>query len=251
MKFFQADLSASPDFVLVGDGDLREDRAEWVQPLDRWTMINYGHSGIVTVNVHSVSYQSGTVVVFPPGSRGSHNRVGGDRYYRFLTFTLPGSKGEMMAVPFSFTVTTETAADWQRASESIGRSHTPAKSFAWSLLWKVARPVSQLRENSLLYLAEDWIRHNLSRPFTVSELATSIDVSQSTLLRAFLQEHGLSPKQFVLDRRVREAARLLSTTSLPIKQIAAKVGVPDLQQFNRLVRFRTGMSPRQYRQSLE
>lgn len=57
-----------------------------------------------------------------------------------------------------------------------------------------------------------------------------------------------------VDRVARPAARagrLLSATSRTIKSIAGAVGVPDLAQFNKLIRAETGTSPRKFRSTPE
>ncbi len=58
---------------------------------------------------------------------------------------------------------------------------------------------------------------------------------------------GRTVPDFSRAKRVQEACRLLSTTSRTIKSIAGAVGVPDLAQFNKLIRAETGTSPRKFR----
>jgi transcriptional regulator GlxA family with amidase domain len=52
----------------------------------------------------------------------------------------------------------------------------------------------------------------------------------------------------LLRRRATRAQHLLLTTNLPVKVIAAEVGVPDLQEFNKLIRRHCGHSPRAVRE---
>ena len=53
---------------------------------------------------------------------------------------------------------------------------------------------------------------------------------------------------YVRSRRSQHAEDLLMSTTLPIKAIARAVGVPDLQQFNRLMRDSKGLCPRAIRE---
>jgi len=250
VHFWQAEMSAPPDFILMGSGELRDDRLEWTQPLDRWTLIRYDHSGVVSVNVRHYPFSPGTAVLFPPGSRGSHSKINDGTMHIYTTFTLPGTKGERMAVPSVFEVNDPLSREWQTAADAVGRTTTHGKAFVWNLLWRHAQPTSVFRSNADLYDAEEWIRQNLSKPFLIQEMAEALEVSQSHLRRIFHLEHGMPVKQFVLDRRVREAVRLLSSTDATIKSIAAKVGMPDVQQFNKLMRTRTGLSPTAYRKAV-
>ncbi len=82
----------------------------------------------------------------------------------------------------------------------------------------------------------------------VAEIARRLDVSQSALLNWFQAEHGTTVLGFIRQTRAREACRLLATTTLKVKEVAARVGVPDLHRFNKLVRSHAGLSPRQYRE---
>jgi AraC-like DNA-binding protein len=61
----------------------------------------------------------------------------------------------------------------------------------------------------------------------------------------------MTVQEFIRAKRVQEACRLLSTTDRTIKSIAAAVGVPDLAQFNKLIRAETGTSPRKFRSTPE
>lgn len=52
---------------------------------------------------------------------------------------------------------------------------------------------------------------------------------------------------YVRARRAQRARHLLRRSTLPIKTIAAQVGVPNLGQFNHLMRAQCGQSPRAIR----
>lgn len=51
-------------------------------------------------------------------------------------------------------------------------------------------------------------------------------------------------------RKTEQALHLLRESELDIKSIAIECGLPDMQQFNKLVRGATGVSPRACRQSI-
>ncbi len=55
-------------------------------------------------------------------------------------------------------------------------------------------------------------------------------------------------QEYVLQRRVQEASRLLLNTDLPIKLVAARVGMSDLQYFNKTRRTLCGLSPSRLRE---
>lgn len=73
-------------------------------------------------------------------------------------------------------------------------------------------------------------------------------MSYSLLRQRVRQVTGLPPARYLAHLRCDAARRLLSETELPVKQIAASVGVPDPFTFSRTFRRCTGLSPQQYRE---
>ena len=66
-------------------------------------------------------------------------------------------------------------------------------------------------------------------------------------LRTFKLVTGITPHQWLLRARLRDAARRLATSRASITTIALDVGFEDLSNFIRSFRAEFGLSPRQYR----
>lgn len=64
--------------------------------------------------------------------------------------------------------------------------------------------------------------------------------------RLFKKEMGVSFMTYVIQKRIREARRLLAHTNQPINRIAARVGYENYSYFTRLFK-RVGMTPAEYR----
>ncbi|HEX9602943.1 MAG TPA: helix-turn-helix domain-containing protein [Myxococcales bacterium] len=56
-----------------------------------------------------------------------------------------------------------------------------------------------------------------------------------------------TPHQYLVGARLRRAARLLLTTSLPVTEVALEAGFGDLSNFIRTFRRAAGRSPRAFR----
>ncbi len=82
---------------------------------------------------------------------------------------------------------------------------------------------------------------------TVAQMAGLAGVSSSHFRSQFRKHYRLSPLEFRLQSRVKEATRLLSETWLPIKEIGRRVGYGDLVAFHRAFRRETGTTPAVYR----
>lgn len=88
-----------------------------------------------------------------------------------------------------------------------------------------------------------------SNPTTdhLNELAKNIHASPEHISRVLKASMGISPKEYFLRYRLRQAQRLLSETTLSVGEIGTRLGYSDPQYFSRLFRHRTGMSAFTYR----
>lgn len=144
----------------------------------------------------------------------------------------------------------------RRARQAIERKTIDsalATATLWSLLCEIAvlqRP-GQGNQNLVghpkIAVAVRHIEQNLSRHLTVAQLCREVGVSDGYLSRLFSEHLGQSVLSYIRSRRAEQAEHLLRATTLPIKTIARYVGVPDLQQFNRLIHQLKGASPREIR----
>ena len=232
----------------MGLSDLEENRQEWLQPVDRWLANYYQHSNVVHVGPSTLPVFPGTVVLFPPGVRCGHTRYGNNTEHYRVSFYLTGTAGPSFAVPL-FNPNMETLyPSLHQAFLKIIDSPAAGAAWVWNFLWSQSLEKGVLREHAELYAAEDWILKHLSLNFTVPDLAEAVNVSARRLLRMFRSEHRMTIQEYIRNKRVQEATRLLSTSDRPIKEIANRIGMTDLQAFNKLIRAETGSSPTVFRQ---
>lgn len=83
----------------------------------------------------------------------------------------------------------------------------------------------------------------------VRRLARAAGLSPYHFLRTFERVTGVTPHQFVLRARLREAARRLATGRDRIIDVALDCGFGDVSNFNRAFRSEFGLAPRQFRLS--
>ena len=94
------------------------------------------------------------------------------------------------------------------------------------------------------------LRHLAARvaeQHTIADLARMACISPYHFLRTFKQVTGVTPHQWLLRARLREAAQRLATSRERITDIALDVGFEDLSNFVRSFRAEFGVSPRGYR----
>jgi AraC-like DNA-binding protein len=100
----------------------------------------------------------------------------------------------------------------------------------------------------LIHRAVTRMRENPETPLSIPALASELNVSYRWFRRAFAHHTGLSPHQYFLDVRLARARDLLAQTTLPTKEIAARVGFEDAQYFCRLFHKKVGFAPGVWRE---
>ncbi|MDI1456119.1 helix-turn-helix transcriptional regulator, partial [Streptomyces sp. ATE26] len=99
-------------------------------------------------------------------------------------------------------------------------------------------------------LAEAFVRLTVRREtaaWTVRECAERLGVTPGHLTQAVRAATGRSPGRLLIEARVYQAQRLLAHTDLPVRQVAARVGINDPAYFCRFFRRETGTSPGDWR----
>lgn len=91
------------------------------------------------------------------------------------------------------------------------------------------------------------IEENYHLDLTLSELASLARGSESNLRHVFKKETGMTPHQYLMSVRMKEAEKKLMTTNQSINQIAQHVGLPNTSYFISKFRQTYGTSPKQYR----
>ena len=82
----------------------------------------------------------------------------------------------------------------------------------------------------------------------VDDMAAAVGVSRSSLARKMKSLMGVSAAEFVRRTRMSHAARLLTTTTLPVKEVAWQCGFTDLNYFGKCFKSAHGSTPTAYRE---
>lgn len=139
---------------------------------------------------------------------------------------------------------------------------------ALALAVSESSPVLQLMREALLTLIlGEFLRTTLPNPATdrtttglvkwaesqpldslnVGALAEKSGITASGLRRRFLKDLQITPQRYLLQLRLNEAARLLRETTLPIKEIASRLGYSSNVAFHNAFKNSRKQTPRQYR----
>ena len=93
----------------------------------------------------------------------------------------------------------------------------------------------------------DEIHKRVAEPISLEIVAQAVGLSKNQANRVFCRTTGQSLCAYWRRKKQERAMHLLKATDLPVKHIAADLGYTDLQQFNKLIRRHSGVSPRNAR----
>ena len=91
------------------------------------------------------------------------------------------------------------------------------------------------------------IAHHLDETIDFAKLARTYGMGYSIFRRRFREYTGLAPFEYQTSLRIRRACHLLSSSDLPVAQIATETGFETPAYFSRYFRLRLNMSPSEYR----
>jgi AraC family transcriptional regulator len=94
-----------------------------------------------------------------------------------------------------------------------------------------------------------YIESNLGCSIQARDLAAQVNLSTSHFFRGFKASVGLTPFEYVSQRRVELALKLMRTTSEPLSQIAVQCGLCDQSHLCRLFRRLIGQTPDAWRRA--
>jgi AraC-like DNA-binding protein len=137
--------------------------------------------------------------------------------------------------------------------ERRGGHHAAAAAHLTLMLVDVARlgdgVLSDLELNREPLLGEVFavIERRFAGPLSLREVASEVGISAGHLTTRVRERTGRTVLEWITDRRLVEARRLLATTDLPVATVAAAVGVTDPGYFARIFRRAHGVSPAAWR----
>jgi AraC family transcriptional regulator len=97
--------------------------------------------------------------------------------------------------------------------------------------------------------AAAWIDGHSRDAVDLESAAREVGLSQFHFLRLFARVLGVTPHQYLVRSRLRDAARLLADDAHSITDVAFQVGFGDLSNFVRTFHKAAGVSPRRFRQA--
>lgn len=221
---------------------------------DLWCFHIYSYHAVLELNGAPQIIQPGHASIVPPGVRTVY-RYQGPSDHVYFHFE-PVDDKPKVELPMVIGLGERFKSMDDRARKAVSY-FPPNRAYPRSALWSLLCEYSEIAmpdqmpsltsSHPLVDMAVKHIEQRLAGEITVSRLCEEVGVSYGYLGRLFKSWLGCSVLEHIRNRRADHAEHLITSTTMPIKVIARAVGVPNLQQFNRMMRLMKGESPRSLR----
>ena len=108
--------------------------------------------------------------------------------------------------------------------------------------------LAQFAASPAVRLVQEWALENLAGDLSVKALAKRAHMSERTFRRAFAEETGETPRDFVERIRIDAARGLFEEAQLSVQAVATRCGFETVDNLRRAFIRRLGVAPQQYRQ---
>ncbi|MBQ7627320.1 MAG: helix-turn-helix domain-containing protein [Clostridiales bacterium] len=113
--------------------------------------------------------------------------------------------------------------------------------------WEENLRVKNGKARELVKIARQYMDENFEQGITVAEAAQYVFLSQGYFTRAFKDELGISPMNYLMRKRIEKACELLENNEIKVSSIAVQSGFSSPQRFNVAFRKLMGKTPMEYR----
>lgn len=202
----------------------------------------YNSKGTTKIGNKEFTFSEGDVAIIPP------NRLHSEKHL---------NKGELIFIGFSGDKLPPTGIysglnELSPLFEAVLKESIEQKSFyekiisckIGEILTLTARKSANniVAAKDILY-SKNYITKNYSKNINLGELSEMVGYSPDHFRHLFLKEYGISPKGYLICTRLKNAYRLLKTTSKSCTEIAYLCGFSDSSQLSKMFKAKYGISP--------
>ena len=216
-----------------------------------WQLHLYQYDAELLVDGTAHSVRPGRVSLIPPGATVRYRYRGrSEHLYAHLRIAATGPARTLPVVQDAGPELPILSSLLRQAVTAVPRDPERTRAEIWTVLWRIAQlaPAAGLPgPHPVVSTAIGYIEAHLAAPLTVPEVARAVGVSHNHLTRLLREATGTTVVGYIRRRRLARAHHLLRASTLSIPAVAASVGIPDLQAFNKACRRELGASPRTLR----
>jgi len=108
--------------------------------------------------------------------------------------------------------------------------------------------IQGLKENIIFSKIHESINRNVFADISLEHVAHEVGISSQYLSKIFKEEIGVNFIDYVTDKRISYAKKLLENKDKSIREIAIEIGYADSSYFSRIFKKIVGLTPKEYRE---
>lgn len=116
-----------------------------------------------------------------------------------------------------------------------------------STLLRTKRESELESEQDKIHYVADYMHEHMEEVLSIRSLADKVHMTDKQLYYYFTKTYGISPKQYLMEIKVKKAEEYLLGTDLLVGEIAQKLGFEDALYFSRMFKKSKKQSPSQFR----
>ncbi len=202
------------------------------------------------INGEKVFLKSGDAILFPPGS--TRERIQIEKPCLYASFNVRFDKkcefehsGHIKGCITPSTIYLLESFKKDFATVSANKKEKCLATFSY-LYYELMEKLCDA-ENPHVHIIKQYISDNLSCPLTIEDIASRVHLAPQYVCSLFKKETGSTIIQYVINRRIDLAKRLLVTSDDPIYVIAEHCGFSDYNYFSHTFKKVTGVSAVSFR----
>lgn len=223
-------------------------KGRYVEMKDRWCYgLSFCSSGKITYTHNGVNYVSdkSCAVILPKGQ--SYTLYGNESgFFPVINFECENFlEKDFRIIPLR--KNDSYLKDFERMKNLSLFENSQAKimSIFYDILSRLDS--EHLKENNILKIAADCIEASYTDPsLNNTMLAQKMHISEVYFRRIFKESFGISPKQYILDIRIRKAKQLLYSGNISVTKVSEQCGFSSVYHFCRIFKEKTGLTPTEY-----
>ncbi|KGO79740.1 AraC family transcriptional regulator [Flavobacterium beibuense F44-8] len=101
---------------------------------------------------------------------------------------------------------------------------------------------------SAMHVIAEYIKNNITQNLSLKDLSEKACMSTTSFYRYFKRELGMTPLEFILNEKIKQAKQLLKHPGIQVNEVCFQSGFEDCNYFIRLFKKHEGITPKQYQQ---
>lgn len=178
----------------------------------------------------------------------------------FLKFKVDGELSKMLSSVPEYFLSSHPEKITEKLNEIILLNENGTKelllqsrllSFLNLILYDSEIPNLQSGKNyEIISKAKRYIENNYSGQISLKDIANSVHLSPIYFHNIFSSACGISPHEYLIDCRIKEAKKQLWNSAIPLDIVAENCGFGCQQYFNKIFKKETGTTPGKYRKEI-